>query len=277
MSTLTLGLVQMPVNEGGFAQNLERIHRTIDQHGPAHDLLLFPETSLSGFARREDVYSTAEPLDGPVVRGLIASARKSNTSVMVGLAERTPQAYYNASVLLGPQGLVASYRKTHLWIAERKLFRAGDALQVVPWKGIRVGMLICYDIEFPEPARALAHMGADLIIVANSNMQPYGPTHVRAASARAQENQVFVAMANRVGQGLRDHFAGQSIVVAPNGEPLLCMDEQEGFATVRIDLGLLASSRKPYAYLDDRRVPATGEPATLADGTRRLLLLPTGN
>jgi (R)-amidase len=117
-------------------------------------------------------------------------------------------------------------------------------------------------------------MGAELILVANSNMKPYGPTHARAASARAQENQVFLAMANRVGTGRDDEFAGMSMVIGPDGEALRALNDQTAVSSVRIDTDEVAASRVAYHYLADCRPLGGAETVTLSNGTRELRLGP---
>jgi len=274
MTILDIALAQIPVKEGAVRENLNRVHALVEEHGPRNDLILFPETCLSGFSRRDEVHDSAEGLDGPTISGLCALTRRLDTSILLGLAERTEAGVYNTAVLIGPQGVVTSYRKTQLWKADRPIFLPGNTLRVVPWNGVRVGLLICYDIEFPEPARALAGMGAELILVANSNMKPYGPTHARAAAARAQENQVFLAMANRVGAGRDDEFAGMSMVIGPDGEALRALNDQTAVSSVRIDTDAVAASRVAYHYLADCRPLGGAETVTLSNGTRELRLGP---
>jgi (R)-amidase len=86
------------------------------------------------------------------------------------------------------------YRKTHLWSCDIGVFSTGNSFDTCLWNGLRVGMLICYDVEFPEPARALGMLGTQLAIITDGNMDPYGPVHRRAGVARAMENQIFVAI-----------------------------------------------------------------------------------
>ncbi|MBN0038359.1 carbon-nitrogen hydrolase, partial [Pseudomonas aeruginosa] len=93
------------------------------------------------------------------------------------------------------------YRKTHLWVSEPGLVLPGDRFATLQWRGGRIGLLICYDSEFPESARALAELGAELILVSDGNMEPFGHVHRTSIAARAQENQVFAVVVNRVGEG----------------------------------------------------------------------------
>jgi (R)-amidase len=274
MTNLRIAMAQIGVEEGGREENLHRVRGIIARYGPSHDLVMFPETCLSGFADVEQVRANAEPLDGSTVTGLQALVSGLRTSVVLGLAERDNSALYNSSVLIDPDGVVLTYRKTHLWNSDRGIFQAGSALRVAPWRGLMVGLLICFDIEFPEPARALATLGADLILVVNGNMEPFGPTHVRAVCARAQENQVFVAMVNRVGQGREHRFVGESIVVGPTGEPLAVLDDHEAVVTVNIDMADVQRSRTTYRYLDARRVIDHTPEAAPAGVTREVQLRP---
>ncbi|MFC3608518.1 carbon-nitrogen hydrolase family protein [Stutzerimonas tarimensis] len=253
-SQVRIALVQMAIDEGDCGLNLARIEAEIAALGPLHDLLVFPETSTSGFASRAEVEACAEPLDGPLVQRLRELAQLYCTSLAIGLPICEGGALYNCAVLIDPEGVRLVYRKTHLWGDDRAIFEPGHELRVCQWRGIGVGLLICFDIEFPEPARALAEMGAQLLLVCNGNMAPYGYVHRTAGSARAQENQVFVAMCNRAGQGRRDRFDGESMVIDPFGKVLGCLQDQPGHLSLCLDLDDLQRSRATYDYLKERRL-----------------------
>jgi len=138
---------------------------------------------------------------------------------------------------------------------------------------VRVGLLICYDIEFPESARALAQLGAELLIVTNGNMDPYGPTHRTAIMARAQENQAFALMVNRVEEGDGGLlFAGGSALVDPLGSLLFEAGREEGQFKVELDLKQLQVARQDYRYLEDQRLKLAGEVLEHGDGVRELLI-----
>jgi len=256
---LRIALVQMAVEEGDRNANLAHIVQQIETLGPAHDLLVFPETATSGFASREQVNACAEPIDGPVVSQLCTLARLHQTSIAIGLPLREGDTLYNSALLIDPDGVRMVYRKTHLWGDDKDIFRAGDELAVCQWRGLTVGLLLCFDIEFPEPARAMAAMGAQLLLVCNGNMAPYGYIHHTASCARAQENHVFVAMCNRTGQDLLDRFAGESLVVNPFGKVLGTLQDQPGHLSLTLDLGQLEQSRAVYDYLRERRVGLANE------------------
>ncbi|MDR5662749.1 carbon-nitrogen hydrolase, partial [Burkholderia cenocepacia] len=120
-----------------------------------------------------------------------------DVAVVVGLIENDGGRFYNTTVFVTPNGIALRYRKTHLWVGEHGVVLPGDRYATVEWRGVRIGLLICYDSEFPETGRALAALGAQLILVTDGNMEPYRNVHRTSVTARAMENQVFAAVANR--------------------------------------------------------------------------------
>lgn len=270
---MKIELVQLSGRDGDTAYNLDRTLQAIASCGDDTDLLVFPETQLMGFASAAQMAEVAEPLDGPSVRAVHQAVRERGVSVVLGMAEKDAGTYYNTSLLVTPEGLAMHYRKTQLWPAERGLVQPGDRYTTVLWNGIRIGLLICYDIELPETARALGQLGADLIVVINGNMDPYGPVHRTAIMARAQENQAFAVMVNRVGPGDDNLvFAGGSAAVDPFGRLLFEAGRDECRQAVELDLDLLPASRRDYDYLADRRLRLSGQQVEHIDGRRELLI-----
>lgn len=266
-------LVQLAGRDGDTAYNLARALEAIAACAADTDLVVFPETHLMGFPTRENIAAVAEPLDGPTVQAVQRAARERDVAVAIGVAESDAGTYYNTTLLITPEGIALKYRKTHLWASDRGIFTPGDRYATCLFKGVRVGLLICFDIEFPESARALGQLGAELIIVTNGNMDPYGPTHRTAIMGRAMENQAFAVMVNRVGEGDGDLvFAGGSAVVDPFGRLLLEAGREECLQIIELDLGQIAAARSDYRYLDDRRMVLPGEMREHADGRRELLI-----
>ncbi len=266
-------LAQLAGRDNGTAYNLERALAAIAACAADTQLIVFPETHLMGFPSAETVVQVAEPLDGPTVTAVRNAARERNIAVVIGVAENDHGHFYNTTLLITPEGIVLKYRKTHLWASDRGVFRAGDRYATCEWNGVRVGLLICYDIEFPETARALAQLGAELLIVTNGNMDPYGPTHRTAIMARAQENQAFALMVNRVEEGDDGLlFAGGSALVDPFGSLLFEAGRDEGMFSVELDLHQLTAARRDYRYLDDQRLRLPGEVIEHADGLRELMI-----
>ncbi|WP_395608978.1 carbon-nitrogen hydrolase family protein [Pseudomonas sp. B22129] len=264
---------QLAGRDNDTAYNLERALAAIAACAADTQLIVFPETHLTGFPSAETVAEVAEPLDGPTVQAVIQAARARDIAVVIGMIENDDGQFYNTTLLITPEGIALRYRKTHLWPLERGVVNPGDRYATCLWNGVRVGLLICYDIEFPETARALGQLGAQLLLVTNGNMDPYGPTHRTAIMARAQENQAFALMVNRVEEGDGDLvFAGGSALVDPFGTLLFEAGREEGQFTVELDLDHLAAARKDYRYLDDQRLKLPGEVIEHSDGTRELLI-----
>lgn len=266
-------LAQLTGRDADTAYNLQRTLDVIVSCAADTQLIVFPETQLMGFPSAESVALVAEPLTGPSVQAVQRAVRERNVAVVIGMAELDEGRYYNTTLLITPQGIALRYRKTHLWASDRGVFSAGDRYSTAEWNGLRVGLLICYDIEFPESARAQAQLGVDLLIVTNGNMDPYGPTHRTAIMARAQENQAFALMVNRVGEGDGGLvFAGGSALVNPFGTLLNEAGRDECRLTVELDLTQLTAARRDYRYLDDQRLQLPGDVIEYGDGRRDLLI-----
>lgn len=220
------------------------------------DLLIMPELALQGYgagAAMTDAALTAEE----VVSEIAALPDLSGLALIAGFAERGRDCLYNSAIFLDAEGSApVIYRKSHLYGAyEQALFRRSrPGTVVVEVGGLKIGILICYDVEFPENVRRLAQAGADLIAV---------PTALPAAAearfiarqmipVRAFENQVFVAYANHCGHDGAFSYAGLSAIVAPDGH-LLAAAEAEGEALIMADIdpSAYAASRERNAYLRD--------------------------
>src|SRR6266516_5847865 len=173
---------------------------------PDVEMAVFPELFLGGydlsFARQ-----LARAPDDRDLDSIAAAAAAASTAVVVGFAERGEDgSFFNSVACIDRDGSLAGvYRKTRLFGAEPDVFQAGDEQRVVRLAGLDVGPLICFDVEFPEPARELAAAGAELLVTASANMAPFGPDHEVATRARALENRLPHLYANGVGAigGLR--------------------------------------------------------------------------
>ena len=222
---LRAAVVQMTSTPMDPARNWVRIEawlaRAADEGAR---LVVFPECIVSGyFLSRPEAEAVAEPVPGPGTDRLHRACGRHGVSAAVGMVERGgDSACYNSAVLAGPEGILAVYRKTHLLClgVDRYLTR-GERLQpVVSTAAGRLGLLICYDLRFPEPMRALALDGAQLILLPTAwpSTATFYPDFL--ARARALENGVFLLAANRAGEERGRTFLGRSLIVGPDGEVL---------------------------------------------------------
>uniref|UniRef100_UPI000829ED0F nitrilase-related carbon-nitrogen hydrolase n=1 Tax=Streptomyces lushanensis TaxID=1434255 RepID=UPI000829ED0F len=163
---------------------------------------------------------------------------------------------FNAAQLIGPDGTrSANYRKTHLFgDFEQKWFTPGEQPVVqAEFAGLRLGVMICYDVEFPENARAHALAGTDLLLVPTALMRPYDVVAESVVPVRAFENQMYVAYANRTGEEGGFEFVGLSCLAGPDGAARARAGRGEELILGEVDPGLLDISREANPYLRDRR------------------------
>jgi len=217
-------------------------------------LLVTPELSLTGYAL-DDPAAAAEPADGPGARAVAALAARHGIAVAHGFPERDPgtAAVHNSVRLTGPQGeALACYRKTHLYGAfETGHFTPGDRLVVqTVLHGIRVGLLICYDVEFPEAVRAHALAGTQLLLVPTALMSPFDFVADTLVPARAWESGLFIAYVNRHGREGDYEFTGGSCLAAPDGTVPARAGREETLLVADVDPAGLKTGN---SYLTDRR------------------------
>ncbi len=130
-------LVQIAGRDGDTAHNLERALAAIADCAADTELVVFPETHLTGFPSEDNIAALAEPLDGPTVSAVQRVARERNVSVAIGIAEADAGRYYNTTLLIAPDGIALKYRKTHLWASDRGIFTPGNRYATALWNGIR--------------------------------------------------------------------------------------------------------------------------------------------
>lgn len=230
--------------------------------GAAHEaaargarLLVTPEMFVTGYNIGERLAPLATT---DLVDRVAAIAADAGIAIVAGLPEPLPDgALANALVLVDSDGSVLlRYRKTHLFgDLDRGLFEAGDALPgIVEIDGVRVSVLICYDVEFPETVRAAALGGADVVIVPTAQMEPYAHIAERLIPVRAWENQVHVVYVNRVGTEDDLTYVGRSSIVSPEAEILASLDSTTtGLLIATIDPQVTRRARQENPYLADRR------------------------
>jgi predicted amidohydrolase len=174
------------------------------------DLVVLPELYLSGY-ELGDAEPLAVDLDGPELGALRTAARGAGTAVIVGAAERTDDGTANSAICIDAAGeLAAVYRKAHPFGAERDVYIAGDELVTVAVGGRVIGLMICFDMEFPEVARTLARSGADMLVTISANPSQFALDHEVFARARALESGLPHVYVNRVGEQDGLSFGGGS-------------------------------------------------------------------
>ncbi len=217
------------------------------------NLYVLPELFNTGynFIDESEVQELAEPATGSTFQVLSDFAKKANTFVVYGFAEKAG-VIFNSAALVGPAGIIGVYRKVHLFDRENLFFEPGDfGFPVFDLPFGKVGMMICFDWMYPESARSLALKGAQLIAHPSNLVLPYCPD---AMITRCLENRVFAATADRIGRenrgGIDLLYQGMSEVVSPRGEVLRRLSkDREEIVAAEINLSH-ANDKKINAYND---------------------------
>jgi predicted amidohydrolase len=193
-------------------------------------LLVLPECAIPGymFGSGDEAVPFAEEIPGPSTEALERECRRLDMYVVCGLLERDGDALRNAAAFVGPDGLIGTYRKTHLpFLGVDRFVVPGDELPVFDTPLGRIGIEICYDLRFPEVTRTLALRGADMVAhPTNFPMAAKVQTELITV-ARAAENRVYLLTANRVGKERWGEFCGWSQIVDPYGRRLAEADQVE--------------------------------------------------
>lgn len=224
-----LALAQISCNRGEKTENLKKIEKIVTK-AKKHsvDLIVFPEMALTGYKVRDEIYELAETIPGPSTSIVERIARKTGKYIIFGMPERsekTQATIFNSAVLVGPKGFVGKYRKmylpTHSMFEEKRYFRPGYQPAVFDTELGRIGLIICYDIFFPEVARLTRLEGAQLLVCISASPAVRRTFFETLITARAMENTTFLAYVNLVGieDGLQ--FGGGSRLVGPQGKTLV--------------------------------------------------------
>lgn len=255
---MLLAALQMQSRPSDVAANLDRLDlAAADAAAQGAQLLVTPELCLVGYGAGSDLPLLAEPAGGPLVDAVAAIARRHSLGIVAGFAERDGDVIYNSALFVSGDSRTV-YRKSHLYGPyEKRWFRAAPpSVVLVHHAGLILGLLICYDVEFPENVRRLAQAGADAVLVPTA-LPTGGSADFIAAhmiAVRAFENQVFVAYVDNCGCNGDFAYAGLSRIAAPDGSVVAKPhDRNEALLFAEISPEIYARSRAENTYLSDLR------------------------
>jgi predicted amidohydrolase len=242
---------------GGFepAQRLERLGVALADSAAADaDLLVCPELFMSGYAIGEALHRFAEPADGPFAAAVARLAKAKGKAILYGYPERDGGRVYNSAICFGPDGVcLANHRKLVLPPGfEAEFFARGDTLTFFTLGGFKLGLLVCYDAEFPETLRAMALGGAEVIVAPTALKEIWQSVATRMMPTRAFENGVYLAYVNHAGKEGEVTYLGGSCIVGPDGEDVVRAGSDEQVLSAEIDRAAVAAARKRLPYLEDR-------------------------
>lgn len=251
----TVSLIQMHCLEGKREHNFSRARALLSdfQLGQGVNFVMLPELFAIGF-RHSDYPEVGPGMPGPTTDFLCELAENLGVYVMASGIEAGKKRYYNTLALAGPTGKIrGSYRKIHPFQEEQDVFDGGDTITLFDCDGIKVGVQICYDLRFPEVSRRLALEGAELILIPAAFPDPRSEHWNVLIQARAIENQLYVAAANRIGWGFdKKTYFGHSQVVDPWGVLLTRKNSEERMVRAKGDTSMIESVRKQITCYADR-------------------------
>lgn len=239
---MRVAVAQIEPRLGELERNREALLAWLDEAASSScELVVFPECANTGyvFGSAEEALHVAEEIPGPTTEALAAACARLGLHCVCGVLEREGDLLRNAAVLVGPEGLVGRYRKSHLpYLGVDRFVAAGDEpFEVFETPVGRIGIEICYDLRFPEETRALALAGAELVAHPTNWPTAVRPLGDFMTRCRAAENQVFLATANRVGSERGTEFFGWSQIVDPLGRRLAEAGEtEEALVVADVDL-----------------------------------------
>jgi predicted amidohydrolase len=216
-------------------------------------LVVFPELCVTGYGVLSDPVRVAESVPGPSTLFVSRLAAELGLNVLFGMVEEFDGGFYDSAVLVDSGGgVVGMYRKINLWSKEKEAFRRGSKPSVFDVDGFRVGVGICYDLEFPEYSRSLTLSGAELIVYPSAQPAECRDRVMVYLRSRALENGVYIGFSDLAGVEGEYSFAGGSAVVGPNGVRFTRNIRSEcGIAVCDVDRELIRSERRANPYLED--------------------------
>ena len=267
MREITVAIVQMKPELGEPEENLVNMSEMISKIASQQkvDLIVFPELITSGNELGVRFTELAQRVPGPTINLIAQRANDYGIFVAFGMVtkEKVESVLYNSAILVGPDGdLVDVYNKVHLRGEERMTFREGYRINIAETEIGRIGLVLGYDLAYPEVARSLALDGAEIVcVLANWETAQIDEwkTYMRS---RAYENSIYLAGSNRVGEDVTLNFGGESMIVGPRGEIYASLADEtdaetgeplEGFAVARIDLDEVRKYREEYQFIQTRQ------------------------
>jgi predicted amidohydrolase len=258
---MKIACVQTDVVFKDIDANLSSLEATVrSEVAQGTQLTVFPECFSTGycFDSLPEAMAFGESVPGPSTDRVAKLCAELKTYVVFGMLEKSDDQLFNVAVLIGPDGLIGSYRKVHLpYLGVDRFTTPGDRpFEVFEAAGVRIGMLICYDGGFPEAARVLSIRGADLIVLP-TNWPPGGSYMAEfSINCRAMENGIYFAAVNRIGTENGFSFIGKSRICSPVGATIISIDDASaGIMRTEID-PLIARTKRivrvPGKHLIDR-------------------------
>lgn len=260
ISTPTIAVAQAAFKNGDLSYNHAKMEKMVEQCKEQHPdtrLIVFPELSATGYFLSPEAKELAQYQEGASFEKIRKTAVQYDMWIVYGYIEKDAEGrVYNSIQMIDPAGkLAGNYRKIHLTPLEKGVFTPGSDLVTVETELGKIGLMICWDLAFPELARSLAIKGADLIAAPSAWEVPYDAPFVQFAAARAIDNTVYVAACNHIGTSEELSFFGKSGIYAPDGMTIsMAGEHEERIITASLDYDWREEIKQTFfTMLADRR------------------------
>ncbi|WP_273831942.1 carbon-nitrogen hydrolase family protein [Guptibacillus sedimenti] len=255
----TISAAQGSFQSGAVDTNLskmETIVKSVLEKKPDTKVITFPELCTTGYFLSEGIKDLAEKVDGPIFQAIKTMAVSNLVSIVYGYVEIDNEGnVYNSIQYIDANGKnTANYRKIHLTPLERGVFTAGSEPVTVKTDFGTIGLMICWDLAFPELARMLTLNGADILLVPSAWEEPYDAPFLQFSGARALDNSVYLIASNHTGKSEDLTFFGKSSIFAPNGQVVATAEKQYDMITATIDYDWRNEIKQSFfSMLEERR------------------------
>jgi len=265
MSKVVVTLAQVTCQLHDKEGNLKRMRKIVRK--TKGKIVIFPELSLTGYLPRDDLFNQAETVVGPSIKAIQKLARETKKDIVFGAPmkdERVPGLVYNSCLLASGDGCIHRYDKMYLPtfgpFEERVFFAEGKDVVVAEGTHANLGLMICYDLFFPELAKLETLLGAQILVIISAAPTTSGLYFRRVMPGRAVENAIYVAYSNMVGVHGSLVFGGGSVLYGPRGDELVrARDLEEDVVECEVELGDLEVARRFRPTVRDTRVELLDE------------------
>ncbi|RUT78493.1 nitrilase-related carbon-nitrogen hydrolase [Ancylomarina longa] len=246
---MKIAVIQFAPAFGNLNATIEKL-KVLFLQAKGADLIVLPELANSGYnfeskLQAMEFSETAE--ESIYLEFLQKQCKEYNFVIASGFLEREAVDLYNSAIIIDTNGIIGKYRKLHLFMKEKLIFKAGNlGLPIFELNGVKIGMLVCFDWMFPEVWRKMALKGVDLILHPSNLVLPYAQTVI---PSYALLNRIFIATANRIGLEKELKFTGQSVIVNTRGEILSRASQSESILIA--DINPLEARNKKITPLND--------------------------
>ncbi len=255
VGSLNVAVAQCPAGlDGGEARLIWLEEVMAAQTGAQPDLIVLPELFQCGYNIGDLVLERSEAPDGPFAAAIAQLSRQYSTAILYGFAERQGETLYNSAQCIDKTGkVIGKHRKLLLPPGfEGDHFAPGAECETFRLGGFNVGILVCYDVEFPENLRHVALEGAEIVVVPTALAAQWGVVSECVVPTRAFENGVYLCYANYSGHEHGTDYFGGSCIIAPDGAELVRIDDTGHMQAAKLKKSAVAAARTRLPYLSDR-------------------------